>query len=219
MKTRNLTRKSLDELAKVMPALSEDVQYSYIAGTHYYDLDGNYLGKIGTSDDLRFIDKQLYENYLIAASTFEYGGETFANTSEHTQKLFLSKKTGIPVDKIQISTGSEYIAGITNLGNLRVNPSGSFWDTNTNATSTSGHEQEHYSSGDYQLQQNSIGLAKAEIRTYENQINRPEYENTTKEYKEETANGLFYWYQEAYKITKDDTYNINKDGIRKKCGL
>ena len=62
MKTRNLTRKSLDELAKVMPVLNEDVQHSYIAGTHYYDLDGNYIGKIGKSDDLRFIDKQLYEN-------------------------------------------------------------------------------------------------------------------------------------------------------------
>ena len=53
---KKLTKKSLNELAIMMPILSEIQQKTFIGVTHYYDIvSGTFLGTVGSSNDVRFV--------------------------------------------------------------------------------------------------------------------------------------------------------------------
>jgi hypothetical protein len=53
---KKMTRKSLNELAIMMPTLNEIQQKTFIGVTHYYDIvSGTFLGTVGSSNDVRFV--------------------------------------------------------------------------------------------------------------------------------------------------------------------
>lgn len=60
MKTRKLTKKSLNELAQVMPVLSEKEQDELVGGAQLFTKDGTYLGQVGTSQEVRITTENTY---------------------------------------------------------------------------------------------------------------------------------------------------------------
>ena len=53
---KKLTKKSLNELAIMMPILSEIQQKTFIGVTHYCDIvSGTFFGTVGCFDDARFV--------------------------------------------------------------------------------------------------------------------------------------------------------------------
>ena len=60
MKTRKLTKKSLNELAQVMPVLSEKEQDELVGGAQLFTKDGTYLGQVGTSQEVRIATENTY---------------------------------------------------------------------------------------------------------------------------------------------------------------
>ena len=60
---RKITKKSLEELAEVMPIIHEVEAKSFVGGTIYFDISGNRLGTVGSSDELRVVAKEEWEDY------------------------------------------------------------------------------------------------------------------------------------------------------------
>lgn len=61
---KKVTKKSLDELARIMPALSEEEQRSYVGGTWYFDVSGAFLEQVGTGNDVRIMWMSEYQDFL-----------------------------------------------------------------------------------------------------------------------------------------------------------
>lgn len=53
---RKLKKKTLDELAKIMPVITEKEQGRIMGGVKFYNESGVYLATIGSSDELRFVE-------------------------------------------------------------------------------------------------------------------------------------------------------------------
>lgn len=53
---KKLERKTLDELAKIMPVITEEEQGGIVGAVKFYNYSGLYLGSLGSSDELRFVD-------------------------------------------------------------------------------------------------------------------------------------------------------------------
>lgn len=59
---RKLRKMNLDELAQEMPVLSEEEQRAHEGGAFYYTMSGDYLGKVGDSNEIRIISADTYYN-------------------------------------------------------------------------------------------------------------------------------------------------------------
>lgn len=202
---KKLTKKSLDELAKQMPVLDEIHQKTFIGGTHYYDLSGNYLGKIGSSDEVRFTTPESYSYYLPINA--ENGGSSFANVNSGTQTAFIKKIFGT-TGNVYINPSSNYAAGLSSSGNLIIDPNSFIWNNRSDALSTLYHENMHYNNRDY-AKTNPYEIYQAEFTTYMAQISSYEYQQTTAAYKRETAEALYYYSNLLNKgYSKSQIYNM-----------
>lgn len=75
---KKLTKKSLDELAKQMPSVSELEQQSLIGGSFYFDQAGNFVGTHGAGND------------IIIANTILNSGIPFSIASDATIRAVLT---------------------------------------------------------------------------------------------------------------------------------
>lgn len=204
---RKVTRKNLDKLAETMPVIDEIDQKIFLGGTHYYDLSGNYLGKIGSSDNLRFTTPDLYQYYIPINA--ENGGFTFANADSGVQTSFLQKY--FVSGNIIINPSSNYAAGLNGSGNLVIDPNSFIWNNQNDIFSTLDHESMHYNQGDY-LKTNPDEINQAEFTTYMAQISTSRYQQTSAAYKRETAEAI-YRYSEL--LNK----GYSKSQIYSMCGV
>lgn len=120
---KKLTKKSLDELARVMPVISEAKQRVFFGGTWYYDTSGTLVGFTpDESDEIRVVN-----------STWGTGDTLkFSEASQETQGKILStigQSAGISgtVQIYGVSNQNEYAKYSHNNDIVGVNSSGSFY--------------------------------------------------------------------------------------------
>lgn len=204
---KKLTRKNLDELAELMPIIDEIHQKGFMGGTHYYDLSGNYLGKIGASDNVRFTTPSSYQSYIPINA--EYGGSSFANAGSGTQIAFMQKHFG--TGNIIINPSAKYAAGLDSSGNLVIDPNSSVWNNRYDILSTLDHETIHYNHRDY-LKTDPNEIYQAEFTAYMTQISSSLYQQTSAAYKIEVAEAL-------YEYSNNLNKGYSKDQIYSMCGV
>lgn len=200
---KTLRRKSLEELKNIMPVIPETEQAMYNGGTVYCDLSGTYLGKVGSSDDLKFCSPMDYEHYK--SCNVEGMGVSFSALNNSAQYNFILLNSSF--SNVQINQGGNCHAGLTEDGTLYVNENASSWNNYNDALSTLNHEWYHYEHGHYRL--TGIDVVQAEIETYLYQIKDGNFASTSDEYKKTTADSLYgYYQQKGVNVSKDDIYRL-----------
>lgn len=215
---RKVTKKSLEELAEVMPVIYKEEAKSIIGGTIYFDVSGNRLGKVGSSDELRVVAKEEWEDY-----TDQLGFGTEKDYSKMGMSLSAAN------DRVKTVVASSYARNYGFQGvqvNSKVNVQADAWispndpnivairhdsmilDHENDLINTLKHEQYHYITG-------HVGnIASQEIAAIEYQITQPEYSLTTKAYKEKVAD---YLYKQWQRMGLADTSGYSWTDAKKKC--
>lgn len=202
---KTLKKKSLNELKKLLPVVGKSEQVNYNGGTVYCNLSGVYLGKVGNGDDLRFCSEMEFSIY--ASSNIEGKGISFDSLNNAGQYYFITQNS--PFSNAQINEGgSNTDAGLSKDGTLYINENASSWNNYNDALSTLKHEWYHYQNHHYELTGvNNIALA--EIETYLDQINSSQFQSTSNEYKKNTAEYLYSYYQQTGQdVSLDDLYRL-----------
>lgn len=73
---KKITKKTLDELRKTMPVLSEEEMSKVNGSVMYYNQSGVYIGKIGDSDELRFVGDVPFSDILRQVTNNMAAGST-----------------------------------------------------------------------------------------------------------------------------------------------
>lgn len=204
---RKLTRKNLDELAKVMPVISEVEQATYNGGTVYCDLSGHYLGKVGMGDDLKFISSTDFEYYQ--TNNIEGGGKSFGELDNNGRVHFIMNNSSFERGQISIRNDSDsgYAAIILEQG-MVVFKNDSAWNNYHDALSTLEHEWYHFKEHHYEAN-TGIEHVRNEIETYLMQINSAGFSNTSYEYKKRVAEDLYHYYTEnGVNVSLDVLYRL-----------
>jgi hypothetical protein len=185
---RKLTRKNLDELAKEMSVISEIQQKTFIGGTFYFDYSGNYLGKIGDSNEMQ-----------IGTSVIDSGSIPFSIASAETVEKVLTtmgNAIGISGD-VRIAYGNgNYQGGVDENGQIFVNYQGNIFGENNYFDFLSLLHHEHYHQTTQSGYTFSSGQNEFQALMYE--INQPGFQNTSQYYKENTLNDYYSYYDSGY---------------------
>lgn len=217
---RVVTKKSLEELAKVMPVIHEEEARAIIGGTIYYDVSGNRLGTVGSSDEIRVVAKDEWEDYnnqigFNIEKDYNKMGTPLSLTNDATKTLVTSiyaKRFGF--------LGTQVNSKIDLKADARIHPNdpdkvaiqynSMIMDHENDLINTMQHEKYHHITG-------SVGSATDdEIAAIEYQISQPEYTSTTNNYKIKTGDYLYLQWSRA-NIAGNPGYT--KLDAYKKCGV
>ena len=112
---RKLSQKSLNELAEIMPVLSEKEQESCIGGTHFYNLSGTFLGSVGPGNDIRIISQEeLYTAKYESEQNNDYTYKSSNSWGSYIQQSDISSDsvvnivnhaTGVDKSVIRVTSG------------------------------------------------------------------------------------------------------------------
>lgn len=197
---KKITKKSLDELAKVMPPMSEQEQRSFIGGERYYSPSGVFLGKVGSSDQIRIVDDLMFQlNCGVSGFNQDPSKINIWSTSlnQASDATYQSVIRSIMADNGDIApnmnieidyVGTYYmrtIRGFNNSGvcsvELRVNRSeftnGNYYDLK----STLSHEYMHWSNPD---RTGVTGSIQSEEEALKAQASAGDWKNASPEYKD-----------------------------------
>ena len=204
---KKLSRKNLDELAKVMPVLSETEQRMFVGGTVYCDLSGNYLGKVGAGDDLKFIAQSDFNYYR--DNHIEGMGDSFSELSRAAQTTFVMNHSSFKYGQIAISNNSDRdLAAEVLEGGVKIYKYDSVWNNYHDALSTLEHEWYHFDNKHY-ITTGTIVDVQEEIETYIAQINSAGFANTSYEYKKRVAENMYYIYtRNGINVSLNDLYRM-----------
>ncbi len=185
MKKRTVTRKSLDELRKVMPVLTEQEQRECEGRAYYYDdTSGNYLGKLGTSNEIRIVNSSTFNSLKGCNDDSElFGSSRSLDSSSLSIKQNVMRAMARNVgytgnvymsDKDVSNNGSHSIdSGIGVNRNSTLFESGNYYDF----LLLMCHEKNHSETmGD-------LGTAKSEYEAYSAMVSRPEFQYASSSYK------------------------------------
>lgn len=198
---RKITKKSLEELAEVMPIIHAVEAKSIVGGTIYFDISGNRLGTVGSSDELRVVAKEEWE---------DYGNHLGFNTEKDYSKMGMSLSAAS--DRVKTIVTSSYAKNLGFLGaqvSSKVHLSGDagikpdnpsivliqhdsmILNHENDLINTMKHEQYHYITGSVE------DTASNEIGAIEYQISQSEYPSTSNDYKIITGDYLYMQWQRA----------------------
>lgn len=180
---KKLSRKNLDELAKVMPVLSETEQKAFVGGTVYCDLSGNYLGKVGVGDDLKFISQSDFNYYK--DNNLEGMGVSLGGLNDAGLEGFIKNHFSFDNKIIRTSEQSELGAGLTENGNLKINTNHFAWNNYYDALSVLEHEAYHYQKRHY-IFTGTADKIENELETYRYQMHTSTFDKTSKEFQQAT---------------------------------
>lgn len=197
---KKLMRKNLEELAKVMPVICEDEARGIIGGTVYFDVSGNRVGKVGTSDEMRVVSKEEWESYnehLGMATDKDYTkmGISLSSASDRVKTVVASsyaRGLGFLGAQVNSKVDLNADAGIQpgNPDVVLIQHNSMILNHENDLINTIQHEKYHYITG------NVESTPHNEIGAIEYQISQPEYSLTTKEYKKTVADYLYRQWQE-----------------------
>ncbi len=201
---KKLTKQSLDELAKEMPVLSEEVQISLIGGAKYFDLSGTFLGDIGPGDEMRIISPNEFQAAMADYNNHPYDGsgqlygQSLSSASRNTKHRVLLHyaKGGLSHFNL-VNLSQDIQAGWNKDGQFMINLNGFFMDHEQDIINTMVHEMVHYNAGSGD---------NSEYAAYMAQISHPSYALTSLRYKKYLAECLMsnfgYTQEEAERLAK-----------------
>lgn len=218
---RVVTKKSLEELAKVMPVIHEEEARAIIGGTIYYDVSGNRLGTVGSSDEIRVVAKEEWEDYnnQIGFNTekdYDKMGIPLSATSDGVKTIVTSiyaKRFGFLGAQVNSSVKLSGDAGIRPEYPyvVAIQYNSMILDHENDLINTIKHEQYHSI-----ITGNVDSTPYNEIEAIEYQISQPEYPSTTKEYKKKVSDYLYEQWKRAGIADTPGYYEFN---AKFKCGL
>lgn len=103
---KTLTKEKLNELAKVMPMLSEKEQSAYIGGSRYYTASGVYLGEVSDGSNSVKITSlsSIYGDYTTLAANSILSENADAATRQNVLET-MGAAVGIPRGHLQVVAG------------------------------------------------------------------------------------------------------------------
>ncbi len=201
MRKQKLNRKSLDELAEIMPVLNDDEQRMLIGGTYYYTPDGYFLGTLGLGSEIRITDAATYKKEFNSGNVTKlHSISTEFDSSGYDAKWGIVNEIGsgmgIPIVRLY--------SGPTNQGALWSQANG--FRINTNSPSfTSGnyheiylillHEKKHseYTPAQY-------GVNRSELKAYEAVLEHSYFQDTTSRFR----STILSEYQKYKKLVEEE---------------
>ncbi len=224
---QKLTKKSLKELAEIMPVLSEKEQESCIGGTHFYNLSGVSLGSVGPGDDIRIISQdELYAAKYESEQNKDYSYKSSSSWGSYIQQTdissdcvvkIVSSVTGVDKSVIRITSGAIQEAGTMFFGSgafLIQIEKGSFSLKNAGSlNSTMRHEANHIirPSDNQWLDENDA---------YMDQTSASDFKSLPSEYREMIAS---MWTSQAEQYYDKFHSGVIPPGeleaIRERCGI
>ncbi len=227
MKTRKISRKNLDELAEVMPVLTEQEMSEYIGRTHFCDMQGKHIDDIGTSPTLRFIEPTDLQNYKSVYCPYgsdianlplnvnpDNWGTSFSNLEDDRKKNIIQKRLNYS-GAIEFSgKGNTYMEFDLEKKLFRLNPAN--FENYYIFESTLVHESVHresisMGSGNWSLN-NSIGNERL---AYLAQANDKNLLLTPIEYRKKTACSWFSYFNNE----STERQKYAKEVIASKCNV
>lgn len=184
MRKRKLTKKNLDELAKKMPVLSEDLQRSFVAGTRFYNLSGDLIHQTyDGSDSIRVISDM--NSWAMGGAFFPMENSFAFNEADSTTvKNILSsigKSVGINGD-INIGFRQGTVAWVDSSGCVFFNMASDVFD-NANyydILSVLNHENHH------QKTPHDFGTTGSELAALEYEMSLSTFQLTSQQYQNST---------------------------------
>ncbi len=197
MKKRKITRASLDELAKIMPTLTEKECRSVIGGAWYYYPNGDFKEETGSSDNIYVYENG--KNVLLSEAT---------NTAKRNVIGTLTKEIMGYSGQIGLADSGTIHANLDKNGTLWLNSGAKTLNNYYDLRSILEHEGAHYD--DFKNSGSVITGRDAEIKAYERQVSSPDYSKTSQNHKIEV---VMNWYkQTGYDSTQ-------KQSIANACGV
>lgn len=221
---RKLTRKNLDELAKVMPVISANVKSQYIGGAVYFDTNGNRLGNLGSSDEIRVITKELFDQYTKNGgenTELDELGTSFKDSSGSIQRSIIQdyiNQYASEVTSFELSNMTGNIATVSSKGELTLKISSI--SNEYELISTLQHENYHLSTVDDWLSSGNSSPSgvlndidrknKNELETLMWQISQDEFKNTSLHYRSQIAESIYQTWQNLrmYWKTREDAMEL-----------
>jgi hypothetical protein len=204
---KHLEKFDIEALRRVMPVLGEAEERGTVGGTYYFDSDtGEYLGQLGTGDEMRFTTSQLFNNNSLAEETNIFGLSLQEESRTVRNRFFSHLFAG--------SYGVGYVnysssAGIDATGTFAVNPNNYVWNNYFDAMVTVSHENMHYNNKDYLLGAGTQALFQAELNTYTAHVSHPQFLSTSNQFKTDTVNGIVANAKKVGKTHSEITNLIN----------
>ena len=184
---KKLRKTTLDELAKKMPVLSENEQRSSIGGYRYYDESGQFIDQIGSSNEIRFINRCYYDSTvmngssesLISQSSSFSDGTPLAREGAVRQ---IAANLGISIQPLygESTTRNGECDGkacYINMNSTRVN-GGNFYDIGLIAIHEKCHLDNHY----------NTGVLKPEAEAYKAMMQHSYFDYASPSYQNHIAN-------------------------------
>lgn len=216
---KKVTKKNLDELAKVMPVISRNRQTGYVGGTIYFDLSGNKLGTVGSSNELRVLSLSEWNDYQNAPGiNTELDGSklgiSLSNASDVTKTMVatsFAQSYGFMVAQVNSNVDIGADAGIQpgSPNVLLINSNSMIFNNLDDLINTIHHEQYHLTGAVEGTSQNEIGAI-------EYQISQPGYISTSNDYKIKTGDYLYAQWQRQGIAGTSGYYKLD---AYKKCGV
>lgn len=193
---KKLTRKNLDELAKKMPTINENIQRSFIGGDIFYDQSGNFLGNFGPGDAFKVISDSEYGDLV------EYGidpnrtyGVSLADGSISTSvkyKVMMGYLSSYGINNVQLRPDYTWEAGFVEVSEgsghvFTMNSSGVCLQNESSLLSTLDHES-------YHMATNYVNSPTTEVEAIISQVNNDNYASTNNAYRIITADYLYRQY-------------------------
>ncbi len=225
MRKRKITKKSLDELAKIMPVLTEQEARECVGAAKFYDISsGNSLGQIGGSTAVRFISINEFETLKssyptggingkpMTDSQVDANGKSLTQVSDNIKQSFVKSIisdlniSGFAFTSVTNGSGNEMSTKI-DLKNKTIElflceDGGFAYENYASLKNTIYHEYLHTQ---YQGYTESYIILK--------QVKHSSYDNTSDEYKKQTAEYLLsvepsLTKERAYELCKVDKKNV-----------
>ena len=204
---KTIVRLDLKGLQKRFKALDAITASKMKGRTVYLDKSGNYLGQVGTSYTMKFLDEP-YQFSQVVCTADEDAGSYFSELSTSDQKDIISNRlpAGANVE-IEVTTKPGEIMGWrwnTILNGYRAfcyDPNHISFNNFKNFESNMAHEHYHYNNG------HDDDQPAYEIQAILAQINHSSYNETTNAHKLNTAEYLFKQWKEL-KIHNEPGYTM-----------
>ena len=209
---KTIVRLDLQGLQKRFKALDAITTSKMKGKTVYYDVEGNYLGQVGSSYTMKFLAPGQDYSY-IEHFGLEDAGSFFKNLSTSDQKSFIQSKLPLGANvEIETISGSTIMGwGVINgqITKFRYNPNHFSFNNFKDFESNMAHEHYHYNNG------HDANEPAYEIQAILAQVSHNSYNETTDAHKLTTAKYLFKQWEDLEidgqtGYTKADAYRICK---------
>ena len=227
---RKLTKKSLNELAEIMPVLNEQERKSCIGGTQFYNLSGTFLGSVGPGNDIRIISpEELYTAKYNSEQNNDYTYKSSNTWGSYIQQSDISSDsvvnivnhaTGVDKSVIRITSGVIQEAETWKVGSgssgfflIQIDRASLSLKNTGSLNSTMRHESIH-------VVQSSDNQWQDESDAYMHQTSDPAFKSLPSDYRQMVAS---MWTSQARQYYDEFHSGVIPSGtieaIRDRCGV